>query len=188
MKETEITLQIFNSLEETTKILKEQGFKETKNFIMDDHYFTSLTDVKNKPYSEIIKNSILLRNFSTSNQHVLIYKNKEFDSAGNVVCEEKINCEVENIYFVKKILKLANFNNFVNLNTHIQVFNRENVGFAIQDVKNLGLFIEIEEFEYMKNMSPEQKAQELLKVANSLNLKLGTDYNCKKVQMMLDKQ
>jgi len=39
----------------------------------------------------------------------------------------------------------------------------------------------------MKDMLPEQKAQELVKIANSLNLKLGTDYNCKKVQMLLNK-
>ena len=187
MKETEITLQIYNPKEETIKILKKQGYTETENFIMDDHYFTSLTEVQNKQYAEIMKNSILLRTFSVSNQHLLIYKNKEFDNQGNVICEEKVNCPVSDIYSAEKILKLANFNNFVNLNTHIQVFNKGNIGFTIQEVKDLGLFIEIEEFDYMKVMTIEEKIEELLKIANSLNLQLGSDYNCKKVQMMLNK-
>ena len=188
MKETEITIQIYTPLEETIKILKEQGFKEKRDVIMDDHYFTSLLEINNKTYAEIMKNSILLRAFlGNENKHLLIYKNKEFDADGNVVCEEKVNCPVSDIYSAEKILKIANFNNFVNISTHIIVFEKEHVEFAIQDVKNLGLFIEIEEFNYMKDMSPEQKAQELVKIANSLNLKLGTDYNCKKVQMLLNK-
>lgn len=187
MKETEITLQIYTPLEETIKILKEQGYTETENFIMDDHYFTSLTNVQNKPYAEIMKNSVLLRVFlGQENKHLLIYKNKEFDNQGNVICEEKVNCPVSDIYSAEKILKLANFNNFVNLNTHIQVFNKENVGFAIQEVKDLGLFIEIEEFDYMKNMTSKEKIEELLEIAHSLNLQLGSDYNCKKVQMMIN--
>ena len=67
------------------------------------------------------------------------------------------------------------------------MFRKDNIGFAIQDVKNLGLFVEIEEFDHMHSMTSEQKIQELVKIAKSLNLKLGTNYNCKKVQMMLDK-
>ncbi len=188
MKETEITLQVFCSLEETKNILFQQGYKVIRDVIMDDHYFTSLTSINNTSYSQIIKSSILLRAFiGNENKNILIYKNKEFDDKGNVICEEKVNCPVSDIYSAEKILKLANFNNFVNINTHIIVFKKD-IEFALQDVKNLGLFLEIEEFDYMQNMSPEQKAHELVKVANSLNLKLGTDYNCKKVQMMLDKQ
>ena len=186
MKETEITLQIYTTLEETIKILKEQGYTEIENFVMDDHYFTSLNEVHNKKYSEIMKNSILLR--SGKDKHLLIYKNKEFDIQGNVICEEKINCPVLDIYSAEKILKLANFNNFVNLNTHIQVFNKGKIEFAIQEVKDLGLFIEIEEFDYMKNITSEEKVEGLLKIAKSLNLQLGSDHNCKKVQMMLNKQ
>jgi len=120
MKETEITIQIYTPLEETIKILHKQGYKEIRNVIMDDHYFTSLTSIKNQPYSYVMKNAILLRAFlGNENKHILIYKNKEFDSYGNVLCEEKINSPISDIYSAEKILKLANFNNFVNVNTHI---------------------------------------------------------------------
>jgi len=188
MKETEITFQIFNPLEEAITILKNQGYEEIKRTIMDDHYFTSLPSIASKCYADIIKKSVLLRSFNGKDkQHLLIYKNKEYDSQGNVICEEKVNCKVEDIYSVKKILKLAGFNNFININTLILVLKKDNIEFALQKVKGLGLFIEIEEFDYMKNLSPQEKIKELTKVAKSLGLNIGSDYNCKKVQMMLKK-
>jgi len=88
---------------------------------------------------------------------------------------------------VKHILSLAYLNNYVNLRTQIFVYKKENVIFALQEVENLGVFIEYEENNKMENMQSEQKRTLIISRLNELGLDLGIDYNCKKVYMMLHK-
>lgn len=45
MAETEITVQVFNSFEETKTILENQGFKLIQNFQLNDWYFSKIDDI-----------------------------------------------------------------------------------------------------------------------------------------------
>lgn len=184
MRETEITAQIFDDYQTTKQKLLAQGYNEIHSFEMIDSYFTSLSNT-NIEYQELINNSFLLRKFSDDSTHYMIYKNKEFDKDGNVVSEEKITTKIESVESVKNILNKANFNNYANISTKNYVFKKEHIEFVLQDVESLGLFIEIEEFKTMKNLSTDEKLEKLITFLKELNLNIGNNYNCKKIELII---
>lgn len=57
----------------------------------------------------------------------------------------------------------------------------------VQVIENLGIFIEYEEDDSMTIIKQQEKIDYMCNVVNSLNLKLGNDYFCKKVFMLLNK-
>lgn len=57
----------------------------------------------------------------------------------------------------------------------------------VQVIENLGILIEYEEDDSMTIMKQQEKIDYMCNVVNSLNLKLGNDYFCKKVFMLLNK-
>ena len=59
--------------------------------------------------------------------------------------------------------------------------------FCFQNVENLGLFIEFEEEKFMKDMPFKEKVELMKNVLNSLGLKLGDNYFCKKIEMLIKK-
>jgi len=58
---------------------------------------------------------------------------------------------------------------------------------VIQIIKNLGIFVELEEFDSICSLTIKQKLEKLKSIATSFNLKIGNDFNCKKPFMILHK-
>ena len=195
MRETEITVQIFDNIENVKKQLELQGFKIVKPFIMHDYYYTSIeSDLKNMKFKTIIGNSFLVRHLvNTINgeditTNYLIYKNKIFNDLEDVVEEEKIQTKIENHLNAVKILELSGFKPYIINKSQNFVYKKGSIEFALQNVENLGVFIELEELEDMQNLTPEEKTSQLIQIIKTLGLKTGTDYNCKKLKMLLDKK
>lgn len=183
MKETEITVEVFNTPEEITDILTQQGFRVVRKVDMIDYYYSKepIEQLKNFEYRDLMKSSILIRQLKSNNtKNLIIFKDKNLDNNGNVISEEKVNCSIDDIDNAIKIFNLAGLNCWCNLIQHMSIFQKGNIEFAVQDVEGLGVFIEYEEDETMKNLSPEAKIQLMLKTLNNLGLKIGDDFSCKK--------
>lgn len=194
MRETEITVQLFDSLENIHASLLNQGYKVDRTFIMNDHYYTTLQgDLKNYDFKTVINNSFLTRhladdiNGEIKTLDLLIFKNKIFDENGDVIEEEKIQSKVENADNCVKIFEMAGLHPYIISKSNNIVYKNDTVEFVVQNVENLGIFIELEELDGMQDLTPEQKTNDLINIIKSLNLKTGTDYNCKKLYMLLHK-
>ncbi len=188
MKETEITVQVFNSFEEIDKILKEQGFARVENFQINDWYFSKINNVKRLKYVDLMDNSFLVRQILSFSEEVQIcYKKKNLDSLGNVVSEEKFTTKVDSLKTTLNIFKNSKLNNYCKIENNTFVYQKKDVCFAVQVVKDLGIFIEYEENESIKNMKANEKIEQLKATIQSLNLNLGKDFSCKKIFMRLHK-
>ena len=93
MKETEITIEVLEPLEEVFNKLEKNGFKYSHSFVMTDNYYSKYSNdiLESFDFPNLIKNSFLIRSFDENDQkeHLLIYKNKVLDNLGNVISEEK---------------------------------------------------------------------------------------------------
>lgn len=188
MKRMEITVQVFNSLEETKKILEDQGFKLVETFKLNDWYFSKLNNVENMKFLDLINNSFLVRQVLSDKEEVQIcYKKKELDEKENVIAEEKIKVFVNSLPKTLDIFKAAGLNNYCTVKNSTFTYEKGDVHFDVQSIENLGTFIEYEENDTMKNLTEKQKFEKMSSIVNSLGLKLGDDYSCKKVYMMLQK-
>lgn len=190
MKETELTYEIFNSIEKCHQILLNQGFQFIEVYTLNDRYFSKLPidTIKETSFQNTIKNSFLLRNITDEcgSKTYLVYKNKEFDKDGNVISEEKIKTKIDNFDNTLKILESANFKPWASYTSVNYIYEKDDKCIDIQDVKDLGLFLEIEEFDYMKNMTPEQKIKELQKFADSLGLSKSQNSSINKLELYVE--
>ena len=192
MQETEITVEVFDDVQTIDKILKEKNFFVTDKKTLNDFYYTNFKpkELKNIKYTNLIKNSFLVRNVTGENfyETTLCYKNKIIDENENVIAEEKTKSKVENLEKTLQILNKANITNWCNLKQDMIIYSNNQVEFAVQIVENLGVFIEFEETEEISNWTEVEKIKYLVNYLKSLGLKLGNDFSCKKPYMMLNKK
>ena len=188
MKETEITVQVFDELEDIDKKLKDQGFNMIENYQLNDWYFTHLKNIDGIKYQELLNNSILIREIVDDNPQIqLVFKKKELDDFGNVITEEKTKVNVSDLSKCLAIFQMAGFNNYATVKNNSYVYQKENISFVVQVIENLGIFIEYEEDETMREMVPTQKFEYMSSILKGLGLELGQDFSCKKVYMLLKK-
>lgn len=85
------------------------------------------------------------------------------------------------------MIKFSGLNNYSAVKNNSYVYKKDEIVFIVQIIENLGIFIEYEEDDNMTIMKQQEKIDYMCNVVNSLNLKLGNDYLCKKVFMLLNK-
>lgn len=188
MRKTEITVQIFNSLDEIKEILQGQGYKLTNDYKLIDWYFSKYDNAREMDYPTLLKNSFLVRYIITDKPFCeLCYKDKEIDKLGNVISEVKYKTHAEDPNKAVEIFTKAGLNNWNILKTHLLCYKKEDIEFAVQIVDDLGIFIEYEESPAMENLSPQEKINKMVSTIKSLGLNVGEDYSCKKVYMNLHK-
>ena len=186
----EVTVQVFEELEIAQEKLKNMGFEILEKYTMEDSYFSrfDMEEIKILDFATLSKNSVLIRKILNDHPvNYFIYKNKSFDENGDVMNEEKVRTKVSEPEIIKEILGNANLCNYANFRTDIYVYKKEDIIFTLQDVENLGVFIEYEEDNTMENLQSEQKRALIISRLKELGLKLGEDFNCKKVFMHLHK-
>ena len=186
----EVTVQVFEELEIAQEKLKNMGFEILEKYTMEDSYFSrfDMEEIKILDFATLSKNSVLIRKILNDHPaNYFIYKNKSFDENGDVMNEEKVRTKVSEPEIIKEILWNANLCNYANFRTDIYVYKKEDIIFTLQDVENLGLFIEYEEDNTMENLQSEQKRALIISRIKELGLNLGEDFNCKKVYMFLHK-
>jgi len=71
------------------------------------------------------------------------------------------------------------------LKNNSYVYKKDEICFVVQCIKDLGIFIEYEEDDSMKNMNEKEKFNYMSKIVKQLGLKLGQNYSCKKVYMKI---
>jgi len=191
MKETEITVQVFENIDNIKSKLFNCGFKITEEFLMIDYYFSkySIEELKKFDYKNLLKNSFLVRKVMSqrTNSTLLMYKDKIIDKYDNVIAEQKYSCDIENLEMILKIFDSAKLTHWCKLKQKSIVFTNDKTSFALQDVEDLGLFIEYEEDEDIKELNEYEKIDILLNRLKALDLNIGNDYSCKKVLMKFKK-
>ncbi len=188
MKKSEVTVQVFDAFENIDKKLKDQGFQITGHYFLNDWYFSKNKNVKKMQYDDLISESFLVRQVILSdgtNISKLCYKSKQYDKYGNVISEEKTECNVDDLYNALKIFDNAQLNNWCCIKNKSITYSNGTMCFDLQIIEDLGIFIEYEEDETMKELSARSKFTLMKNNLRKLKLNIGNDFSCKKVYMKL---
>lgn len=185
--ETEITVELLENIEDTLSKLKTQGFIIKEKILMTDYYFSKLTleKLQTLNYAELIKNSFLVRNVKKDTEEInqIIIKKKVLDENNNVIAEEKIKSNISDLNSSIKLFNEAGLTNYTTLTQNMTVLSKDNLEFVLQEIEDLGVFIEYEEDNTISTLSEQQKINTMLNNLKSVNLKIGNDYSCKKVYL-----
>lgn len=194
MAQTEITVQIFEEYETVVEKLKELGFEWVDTFTGCDRYYSTLSEkeLNNIEYKPLLDSSIVVRSFHKKKTDVLstmlVHKKKTLDSKGNVIGEEKSSVNVDDLEKASKVLDSAGLINWMSLNQQNSFYKNGEKTVIVGTVKGLeGTFVEIEEYPSIAELKENEKFQILSDFIDSLGMKKGNDYSCKKIYMLYQK-
>ena len=172
MKNTEITVQIFENIDIVKQKMIQFGFEEFEEFSGEDTYFSVLNR------EQVLKSD-------NKKVDMLLFKNKILDENNNVVSEEKVSTNIDNLDNCKKMLKLAGLTNWATLKQKNAFFKNGEIVVIVGTVENLdGTFMEIEEYPSIKDKSEKEKFEILKDLSKSFGFETGDDYSVKKVYML----
>ena len=188
---TEICVQAYTTLEELQRKLENAGYEFVENYNNSDTYFSTLSkrDIKKLDYKALLDSSLIVRHFEGDNCDIknLVYKKKTLDENGNVIKEIKTKLKIDDIDKAKQMfssLGLTCWCDYVNQNYE---YKKGEISIIVQYVEDLGVFVEIEEFNSIKDKSDKEKFGILKDIVNALKLPLGSNFSCKKPYMFLNK-
>lgn len=187
--ETEITVQVNEPIEDIFEKLKKKGYKLEESVVMRDKYFSKFTVKKllSLKYKTVLANSFLIRSFDgEENSAKIVYKNKVI-KGDTVLMEEKISTKIGAPEDAEKVFLMAGLTNWCSLVQHMYIFKNDKMEMAVQDVENLGIFIEYEEDESVSGLPVNEKLKKMKENLKDFGFVLGDDYGCKKPFMMLHK-
>lgn len=143
----EITAKITCSLEELYEILEDKGFKIIDEFTMDDKYMIlKNTNLKEENSREILSKAILIRDIVKEKRQdkMITFKNKQFDSQGNIIKQNTIDCYIANIEDAVRIFNSIGYYQVMEIIEDDLIYEKDGFQLAIKDIKNGDKLIEIE--------------------------------------------
>ena len=179
----EITVKVNVSIKEMEKILINKGFKLCDNFTCEDNYFIpSNLDIKKKEIRDIIKKAIIIR--KVRNDKVLVFKKKNINENGDILEQEKFECDILDIEKAKKFLEAIGYKNVMNIFEEDVCYSKDGLRLALKNIKNGDNLMEVE----TRNIEGFRNTKELKEKLLKLNLPIDTsNYFVKKAEVELEK-
>lgn len=187
--ELEICVKCLKTKDEVVEDLKKQGFEIKEDFVLDDIYYVKKEkNISLDNSNELLSNYVLLRQAAHRNAIYFQLKEKQFDESGNILSQSSCKCEItdkeKGITFIenlgyKELLKLKDHN--------ILMSNGKNEIY-IQDVENLGVYLEMEQKNIHTDNNNGKNIDEMINNLNSYNIDIDqNNYFVKKAYDMLEK-
>lgn len=186
----EITVRLKCNIKEMCNLLEDKNFQLIEKFILDDTYFTPKElDFKNMSYRDILSKAILLRNiteFIPERKVVtLTFKSKQIDDNGNILEQNKVDCEIINAEAGKAFIEAIGYKELMNIKENDIVYGKDGLHIAIKDIENGDKLIEVETVDGNVELNTINKLKEKL---NELQIPIDTnDYFVKKAEIELKK-
>lgn len=186
----EITVKLKCDIKELCDLLEDKGFKIVEKFTLDDTYFTPKELKLNEmSYREILGKAILLRDIAETMPKrrtiQLTFKNKQIDNNGDILKQNKIDCEILETESGKAFLEAIGYQRLMRIKENDIVYEKEGLKIAIKDILNGDKLIEIETVEKDENLNTVDKLKQQV---NELNIPIDiTDYFVKKAEIELEK-
>ena len=153
----EITVRLKCDIKEMCNILENKEFKVIDKYSLDDTYYISNNiDIRKLSSREILNSYILIRRIKQfeglehTNSHEIIkitYKSKNIVPNGEIISQEKVDCEVTKKEDGKKFIEAIGYHELMNIKENTIVYGKGQLKIAIKNIENEDKLIEIETIE-----------------------------------------
>ena len=181
MKDIEITCEVFEEVSTIDKVLQKKGFHYIEEFTLDDIY------MKNEETNEFASNNgritdTLIIRFVNENDKKIICKKRNYDKKGFEISTEKSVLKIENIEEAEKYLNMLGYKRFLRMIDKNYMYENEEYILYIQEVKNLGTFLELESKDKDIDM------QILIEYMMGFNFNMGEKIDIRKADLLYQKK
>lgn len=189
----EITVKLKCSIKEINRILENQNFKKVSEYVLNDEYYIPHSINTNKlSIREILNTAILLREIEESYPDMsrkkgakITFKKKEFSENGDIINQEKIDCEIVNTEDGRKLIEAIGYNRLMNIKENGIIFTDGEFEIQVKDVIGGDKLIEVELIEDNEKFNTIDKLKNEI---NKLNLPIDkSNYFVKKAEIELVK-
>ena len=184
IKDVEITCEVFEEISTIAKSLEDKGFKYVEEFTLDDMYMKNDKTNEFASTNGKITDTLIIR-YVNEDDKKIVCKRRNYNSSGFEVSTEKSVLKVINIEDAEKHLNILGYTRFLNMIDKNYMYEDNEFIAYIQDVQDLGIFIELEA---KKIENAEQNVEQLIEFVKTLNLKIGTKFDIRKADLLYSKQ
>lgn len=184
--ENEITVKVNTTYDKLHNILLENNFIKKEEYTVKDTYMINKEiDITKLNDLEVLKQCILVRDV-VDIEKSLVYKNKEYDSEGNIIKQSKIKCPILDIEKGIKFMEEINYIKLFNIIDKCIVYVNNDNELVVELVNDKYVLIELESNpEYINKKYT--CYLDMIKELNSYNLPIDkTNYFVKKAVLVLN--
>ena len=180
MKEIEILVKVNDNIEKVLKVFKKFEYIETKEVIDEYYYDPKRANLKPDENNQL---SECLRLRQKGNKNYITYKDDVFENRIWLYSNE-YETTIDSLEMLKEILKHLGLKKLLTINNKKRIYKYKEYEIALEEVKELGHFIEVE---YCTNEEVDVKKikNEIQKFIDSLGLNVSEELNMGKPEMIL---
>ena len=182
MKDIEITCEVFEKVEKIKNTLLEKGFKYIETFTLDDIYMYNKDNNQFFIKDGKISDTLIIRNVSEDDKKI-ICKKRNYDNDGLEIDTDKTVLKVKDIDASEKLLNILGYERYLRMIDTNYMYESENYIAYIQEIKDLGIFLEIE----LKDTNNYSTVYDLINYTKELNLKIGNKFDIRKAEYFYNK-
>ena len=182
MKEIEILVEVFDNIEDIKKKLEKFEYKGLKNTIDEYYYDPKRATLKPDINGEL---SHCLRLRKKNNDYSITYKDDIFEN-GKWLYSNEYETKIESIEMMKEIFNKLGLVKFIEIDNKKETYIYNNYEIVIEDVKDLGIFMEVE---YCTNedVNIKEIKQEIQNFIDEMGLNVSEELNMGKPEMYMKK-
>lgn len=182
MKEIEVLVEVYDSIENVKKKLEKFDYKGLKNTI-DEYYYDPKRDTLKPDKDNQLSHCLRVR--TKNNEYFITYKDDVFDN-GKWLYSNEYETKIESITMIKEIFNKLGLIKFIEIDNKKETYIYKDYEIVIEDVKDLGIFMEVE---YCTNEEVDVKniKKEIQKFINELGLNVSEELNMGKPEMYMNK-
>ena len=185
MKEIEILVSVFDEKEQVKKTLSGFEYKGDKK-VVDIYYF----DPKRSQLQpdETLRLTECLRLRTKDDSSFITYKNDKFDNNGKWLYSEEVETKVEDVNKMKSIFSSIGLEELIVIDNTKSTYIKDNYEIVLEDVSNLGLFLEVEVMLDNDDVNVNIEKQKIQNFIDELGINVSEELNMGKPEMMLRKK
>ncbi len=181
MKEIEILVEVFDEKAKVKRALKKYNYKGIKKTI-DEYYYDPLRSELKPDKNNKIYNCLRVR--EKDGIYSFTYKDDVYEN-GIWIYSNEYETIVESKDIVKNIIEKLGLIKFIEINNKKETYVTDKYEIVLEDVKDLGLFLEVESVSKDEDVLKVKK--EIQEFIDSLNIKVSEELNMGKPEMFLKK-
>lgn len=182
MKEIEILVEVYDDIDYVKEKLKEFDYIGLKNTV-DEYYYDPRRDDLKPDENNQLNHCLRLR--KKNNTYSITYKDDVFEN-GKWLYSNEYETNVENIDMLHQIFDKLGLVKFIEIDNKKETYKYENYEIVLEDVKDLGIFMEVE---YCTNEDVDVKVikKNIQDFINNLGIKTSEELNMGKPEMYMRK-
>ena len=182
MKEIEILVEVYSSIDEIKNILNKFDYKGSKEVIDEYYYDPNKDDLKPDKDNKLYK---CLRLRQKDNEFFITYKDDIFDN-GKWLYSNEYETKVESIDITRNILNKLGYIKFIEINNKKSIYEYDKYEITLEEVKDLGLFLEVE-YCTSDDVDVKKIKEEIQEFIDSLNINVSEELGMGKPELYLNR-